>query len=152
LPGPATPLPKPALATVPRTPLAPPVPLPSPGPLGKSKEPSFAICTPVLLVCLPTGTPFGSPKPPVCTWLTLACSVGLAELPEETPVSIAFVGLPRATGAGFGLLSNLPTSRLGCGLGDTGAGTGGGSTFATAGGGGIPRGFGISILGAIFWT
>ncbi len=68
--------------------------------------------------------------------------MGFAELPENVPVSIAFVGLPRATGAG--LLSNLPVSTLG--LGGSGVGMGGGSTFATTGGG-VISGVGISSLG-----
>src|SRR5215469_12213125 len=60
----ATPLPNPALATTPRTPFAPPVPFPEPGPDGRSKEPKAPILIALPLVSL-AGTPFGSPNPPV---------------------------------------------------------------------------------------
>src|SRR6266567_7384495 len=52
----ATPFPKPVLATTPRTPLAPPVPLPYPGPAGKSNEPSWAIFAGLPLLLALAGT------------------------------------------------------------------------------------------------
>src|SRR6266850_2884428 len=73
-------LPKPVLATVPRIPLSPPVPLPYPGPPGKAGEPRRLTFVALFGSPLP-GTPFGSPKPPVCTLFTGATTVAGAALP-----------------------------------------------------------------------
>src|SRR5207245_6320430 len=64
--GMATPLPNPVLATVPRAPFAPPVPLPYPGPAGRAGEPNEFMF--VRLLAFPVAaTPSGSPNPPVWT-------------------------------------------------------------------------------------
>ena len=59
-----TPSPKPELATVPRTPFAPPVPLPNPGPGSRAGEPAWAIFARRVELLSP-GRPLGSPNPPV---------------------------------------------------------------------------------------
>src|SRR5215470_15463269 len=113
LPSPvATPFPNPVLATTPRTPFAPPVPLPYPGPAGRSKDPSCAMLAglPFELAC--AGTPFGSPKPPVCTFCGAAAIVGVAELPvENTLVCTRRRGIAGALCGRLGLLG--ATSTLG---------------------------------------
>src|SRR4051812_29582058 len=68
LPGPpvpvATPLPNPALATVPETPWLPPVPLPLPAvPPGRSNEPTRATVNLASDLATP-ATPLGAPNPP----------------------------------------------------------------------------------------
>src|SRR5258707_1993162 len=76
----ATPFPNPVLATVPRTPLAPPVPFPYPSPPGNAGEPRRLMFVVLLGFPLP-GRPFGSPNPPVCTLFTGAVTVAGAALP-----------------------------------------------------------------------
>src|SRR5229473_4095706 len=78
--GVATPFPNPVLATVPRTPLSPPVPFPYPGPPGNAGEPSRFTFVVLLGLPLP-GSPLGSPKPPVCTLFTGRFTVAGAALP-----------------------------------------------------------------------
>src|SRR6266853_917070 len=78
--GVATPFPNPVLATVPRTPLLPPVPFPYPSPPGNAGEPRRLMFVVLLGFPLP-GRPFGSPNPPVCTLLTGAVTVAGAALP-----------------------------------------------------------------------
>src|SRR3954466_9134083 len=59
----ATPLPKPALATVPETPWLPPVPFPLPVvPPGRSNEPTRAMVNLASDLATPAA-PLGSPKP-----------------------------------------------------------------------------------------
>src|ERR1700720_254636 len=78
--GVAVPFPKPVLATVPRTPFAPPVPFPYPSPPGNAGEPKRLILVVLFGFPLP-GKPLGSPNPPVCTLLTGALTVAGAALP-----------------------------------------------------------------------
>src|SRR6478672_10513947 len=106
----ATPLPNPALAITPRTPFAPPVPLPEPGPVGKSNEPAWAMLTGRLLFSR-AGTPLGSPKPPVCTFLGASAIVGRAELPvENTWVFTNCFGITGALGGRVtGLMAAIST-------------------------------------------
>src|SRR5258708_40134060 len=81
----ATPEPKSQLATVPLTPLAPPDPLPCPGPTGMSNDPICAATN--LAPALPSPlSPLGSPKPPVCTFSIGLLTVGCAALPAKDPV------------------------------------------------------------------
>src|SRR5215472_8995867 len=163
-PGPATPLPKPALAIVPRAPCAPPVPLPVPGPAGRSNEPSRATVIAPFLSEVPL-TPFGSPNPPVWTSCAGFWRVAGAELPEaKDSVTTSFFGF---TGVTTSLLvANVPvtTSFFGSGFGGTGSGTfvncngsSFGSTFGTSGSGTVIFG-GVSLAstfgggGTIFCT
>src|ERR1039458_2229562 len=89
-PGLAMPLPKSALATVPLIPFAPPDPLPCPAPIGRSNEPAAgAISLPFVLLFALGFSPFGSPKPPVCTFAIGAFTVGVTELPWNCPVLIS---------------------------------------------------------------
>src|SRR3982074_1261074 len=78
--GVATPFPNPVLATVPRTPLLPPVPFPYPSPPGNAGEPSRLMLVVLFGFPLP-GKPFGSPNPPVCTFSIGALTVAGAALP-----------------------------------------------------------------------
>src|SRR5215813_217121 len=120
-PGPATPLPNPALAIVPRAPCAPPVPLPVPGPAGKSKEPNLAATSWPFFSDVPF-TPFGSPKPPVCTSRAGFCSVAGAELPDaKFSVTTSFFGRTGFTTSV--LLANVSTTISFLGFGATGSGT-----------------------------
>src|SRR5262249_16570210 len=163
-PGPATPVPKPALAIVPRAPCAPPVPLPVPGPAGRSNAPSRATVIAPFLSEVPL-TPFGSPNPPVCTSCAGFCRVACAELPEAkesvTTSFFAFTGVTTSL-----LVANVPvtTSFLGSGFSGTGSGTfvncngsSFGSTLGTSGSGTVIFG-GVSLAstfgggGAIFCT
>src|SRR5216683_5403982 len=98
------PLPNPLLAMTPRTPLTPPVPLPEPDPVGRSNDPAGAMLTALLLLSR-AGTPFGSPKPPVCTFFGASAIVGKAELPvEKTWVFTSCFGITGAAGgSGTGL-------------------------------------------------
>src|SRR4029077_7607916 len=86
-PGVATPLPKSALATVPLIPFAPPDPLPCPGPPRQSNEPAAdPISFPFRFLLSLGFSPFGSPNPPVCTFEIGAFTVGVTELPLNSPV------------------------------------------------------------------
>src|SRR6266852_4411069 len=138
----AVPLPNPELTTTPGTPLAPPVPLPYPGPEGRSKLPRAAMLAGLPWPAL-AGIPFGSPKPPVCTCVGARAVVGVAELPvENTLVFTACLGITgaelRGSGSSFlgamltvgaGASSNF-TGVFGCGAGRRKA-LGGGSRLAT---------------------
>src|SRR5579864_4143341 len=136
----ATPLPKPPLAITPRAPLAPPVPLPYPGPAGRSNEPSCAMFTGLPPVSL-AGIPLGSPKPPVCTFSGARVAiVGVAELPVEKTLVLIVLGITGlAAGSGSSFLAAILTcgaavsSLIAFGFG-VGAGTrnasGAGSTLA----------------------
>src|SRR6516225_1466271 len=63
----ATPAPNPELATTPRVPWAPSVPLPTPGPPGMSNDHNCEIVTGRKCV-LDAGIPLEPPNPPVCTF------------------------------------------------------------------------------------
>src|SRR6201988_3291408 len=78
--GLATPFPNPVLATVPRTPLAPPVPFPYPSPPGNAGDPSRFTFGDLFGRAFPAN-PLGSPNPPVCTLLTGTFTVAGAALP-----------------------------------------------------------------------
>src|SRR6266436_5184060 len=139
-PTPAGPSPKPALATVPCTPRAPPVPFPFPGPDGMSNAPTLATVNDRLLSDVPL-TPFGSPKPPVCTSRAGLLMVGAAELPEaklSVTTSRSFFGGSGLAGTGTASNDPVATSLFGSGLGSilgSGFGGAGSGAFATSGGG-----------------
>src|SRR6266852_8474483 len=171
----AIPLPKPVLATVPRIPLSPPVPLPYPGPPGNAGEPRRLTFVALLGSPLP-GIPLGSPKPPVCTLFTGATTVAGAALPEDmTPTFTSsfgrfgwFVGVSIFTCSKTGLSStgfaskvftlggSTFAARKTCvclGFSLTGSGTTGFGSGATLGlifgGGGGSGATGINVTGCI---
>src|SRR5882762_324772 len=172
----AVPLPKPVLATVPRIPLAPPVPLPYPGPPGNAGEPRRLTFVALFGSPLP-GTPLGSPKPPVCTLFTGSTTVAGAALPEDiTPTFTSsfgrfgwFAGVSIFTGSKtglsstgfaskvFGLGGSTFAARKTCvclgfsftGSGTTGFGSGGVTLAFIFGGGGGGGATGISVTGCI---
>ncbi len=130
----------PLLATTPRAPLAPPVPLPEPGPTGISNPPACAMLMARVCVVF-AGMPLGSPKPPVCTLSGARRMVCGAELPVEKLLSTTGFGM---TGAVEGIGSSFlvasftsgatasSTLGLGCGRGaGKRSAAGGGSSAAT---------------------
>src|SRR5260221_1847308 len=86
-------------------------------------------------------TPFGSPKPPVCTSRAGLLMVGAAELPEaklSVTTSFSFFGGSGLTGTGTASNDPVATSLFGSGLGSilsSGFGGAGSGAFATSGGG-----------------
>src|SRR4029077_9054850 len=83
-------------------PLAPPVPLPLPGPVGMSNPPDCAMFTALVCVVF-VAIPLGSPKPPVCTCGDGRSVVWGAELPvEKTLVLTACLGTTGAVDGGIG--------------------------------------------------
>src|SRR6266852_1914865 len=171
------PFPQPVLATVPRMPLSPPVPLPYPGPPGNAGEPRRFTYVALLGSPLP-GIPLGSPKPPVCTLFTGATTVAGAALPDPrlptftssfgrfgcvVGVSIFTCWKTALSSTGFAskvffLGGSAFAARKTCvclgfsltGSGTTGFGFGGGTLAFTLGGGGGGGGAtGISVIGCI---
>src|SRR5882762_8336015 len=172
----AVPLPKPVLATVPRIPLSPPVPLPYPGPPGSAGEPRRLTLVALFGSPLP-GIPLGSPKPPVCTLFTGATTVAGAALPEPRLPTFTssfgrfgcFTGISIFTGSKTGFSSTGFASKvfilggsalavrktcvcLGfslTGSGTTGFGSGGLTLAFTFGGGGGSGATGTNVTGCI---
>src|SRR6266852_4516481 len=171
------PFPQPVLATVPRMPLSPPVPLPYPGPPGNAGEPRRLTLVALFGSPLP-GIPLGSPKPPVCTLFTGATTVAGAALPDPrlptftssfgrfgcvVGVSIFTCWKTALSSTGFAskvffLGGSAFAARKTCvclgfsltGSGTTGFGFGGGTLAFTLGGGGGGGGAtGISVIGCI---
>src|ERR1019366_3949859 len=124
-----------------------------------SYEPACAIVTGRPWVS-DAGTPFGSPKPPVCTFAGAAAIVGVAELPVENTFvltgglgiigflagSVTLGACSSGTG-GFFFWTNSAGTRMASGRGVTGSeifGTGRGKCLTGAGacgigGGGLTR-------------
>src|SRR5262249_37671430 len=141
--------PNPAVVTV-LAPRAPPVPLPAPAPVGRSKEPRLAILPG--LPGLPSPLiPFGSPNPPVCT-----CAAGRFGFIGSGALNIPV----RTSGFGGAGCSGLGIFRTGGSMtagGFTSTIFGGSGGLITGGGGGVTTGFtgggttiGFSILGSGF--
>src|SRR6266850_1242277 len=169
-------LPNPVLATVPRIPLSPPVPLPYPGPPGNAGEPRRFTFVVLFGSPLP-GIPLGSPKPPVCTLFTGATTVAGAALPEDiTPTFTSSFGrLGWLVGVSIFTCSNVGFSSTGLasmvftfggstfaarktcvclglsftGSGTTGFGSGGATLGLIFGGGGGSGATGINVTGCI---